>query len=203
MAKQYDSAMLDLETLGLNLGSGIIQIGVVFFDPDAGETSPIASYSIAANADQDGNDIVDPDTVAWWKDTDEALFDRLMEESGRAVSIGNAIRQLRDLFELHRPECVWAKRPAFDIAQLNLRMQALGIDPFWKFYKVFDCATVTETIRRLTGVKPVSARDPSLPAHDAQADAIYQVRHLQRCLSMPVPRVEAGQPAPVALRLVS
>ncbi|MGH8466992.1 MAG: 3'-5' exonuclease [Pseudomonas sp.] len=187
--------MLDLETLGLNLGSGIIQIGVVFFDPDAGVDSPIESYSVSANVRQDGNTVVDPATVDWWKDTDEPLYHELMERSERAMSISDAIGELRALFERHAPQCVWAKRPAFDIAQLNLRMQELGIEPFWKFYKVFDCATVTETILRLTGIKPVMSRDSALRAHDGEADAVHQVRLLQQCLATPIHAISHNQSA--------
>lgn len=174
---RYRNAMVDIESLSLLMGAGVMQIGVALFDIEPGRDA-IESRSFPVRIER-GNDLSDPDTLAWWQATDAALYTRLRAASLAAPGFVDVIAALTAYLDAHGVQQVWSNRLAFDIGQLNLACQTHAINTPWRFNRVRDSATAVQLCEDVTGARPDCPTPPGMVAHDAQWDAVHQARVVQ------------------------
>jgi len=171
---RFRNAMLDIETHSLLMGAGIMQIGVALFDIDA-DRPDIETASFHARIEP-GNDLSDPETLQWWKDTDEGLFLDLMRISAGSPSIASTLNDLGAYLTAHGVEQIWASRVAFDVGQLHMACQNHGVERPWRFNRIRDGATAVQMCEDLTGSRPHCPKPEGFRAHDGVWDALNSAR---------------------------
>lgn len=171
----YTHAMLDLETLGTSPDAAIAEIGVVLFDLARGALGP--TWTVAINLDSAirTGGRMDPDTVLWWMQQEEAP--RMRIARGGGLPIETALEELAKWLNENtvEPE-IWSNGANFDAVILRQAYERTRIECPWDWWNERCYRTVAklhpETPIERTGTK-----------HVALDDAIDQARHLIQILS--------------------
>ena len=186
--------MIDLETLGTGPGSAILSIGAVAFDLDGdgpiGGTSP----SIYRNVELgDKNVVVDNGAFRWWlMQSDEA---RAKLCADPVDPLGVVLRDLNNWFRWWGRHCdadgipdgfdhfrIWSHGENFDIPLLEAGYVRCGMKAPWRYNATRDTRTLFHTL----GIRWDSWFEEMNEGveHDALADALTQVRMVQRAWGM-------------------
>ena len=163
-----DRVMLDIETLGLDIGSAILSIGAVRFDEDGlGDTF----YREVSLKDCQKNGLkIDAGTLEWWMEQDENA-QRVLSGGDMMSEVFIALRKWYD-----DADEVWANSPAFDCVQLEYAGSKLFMDMPWEYDERRDFRTA----KNLVEVDPDVDMDGT--EHDALDDAKYQAIIASRIL---------------------
>ena len=207
----FEHAMIDLELVGLEYGRGILQVGVAFFNTSPGLSSAIEVHSLHPNVFLRGNRSWCSETEAWWRKTDEALFEELLERSRTGSSLAETMEQLHEMLLTRAPSRVWADYCAFDIAHLQFAMQRTRVRRPWTHRQIMSSNTTKDACRMLFGTAPRAADHVGRREHDAGSDAWQQALDVQLYLQQlarlsadanrsevalsQAPRIEEGQTA--------
>jgi DNA polymerase III epsilon subunit-like protein len=165
MSKTPSGIMIDIETLGVNPGAVILQIGAVeFYGPTI-----IRELNIYIDV-QDSLDqgfTVEAGTLKWWYE--QQKDSRLAVLQGQTKLV-DALTRLNNFIENADTSrrLIWSNGPGFDTAILRAAYKKLGIDYNWKYYDELDMRTV----RR---VSDTHLRDFPKAEHNALSDAHRQV----------------------------
>jgi DNA polymerase III epsilon subunit-like protein len=170
----------DLETLGVDPGCVITQIGACAFDVD----DPIAER-------QQFNTFVDPQscldlgmtikwtTIAWWLVQPEAARNAMITKDTQHISL--ALTELsRWIAAVADPKlvCVWGHGATFDISLLEDAYRRCHLPVPWFYRNVRD-------LRTLRALAPdslvLTAPSGTLNAHVAVDDAIMQADWITQC----------------------
>jgi exodeoxyribonuclease VIII len=155
--------MIDIETLGTNSNSPVIQIGAVLFDHN--NTYDEFSRHIRPNFELSTPDV---DTLLFWQKQSIP-----MPLNKNALEFPPNLRDMTEWIKTSTLHGVWANSPAFDLVILNNLAKAYDEKlPFshslWR-----DCRTMFKIGRKL-GVLRVK---PEVP-HDALSDARAQAESI-------------------------
>lgn len=106
------SLMTDIETLGTEPGSCIISIGICAFDQER-KIYASAGWAIRPS---DWHGDIDPKTVKWWSEQNEAARNYSFNgtDSALAAALG-----LKAFMEEHGGDELWANDPDFDVVLLK------------------------------------------------------------------------------------
>lgn len=112
--------MLDLETMATTPHAAITAIGVVRFDPYAGDLLDEFYTNITLKSNRDAGRVIAPETVEWWLQQDKAAQDALFKEP--RLSLQQALRNFNLWlwkFGLNDPNTrkrakLWSNGPTFD-----------------------------------------------------------------------------------------
>jgi hypothetical protein len=195
--------MIDLETLGVDPRTApIIQIGAVAFELDEDgpkEAIPLFSelVTVRSNLLPPFCRELNPETVAWWADTDPSLLVKLMR--GQGVTLTTALANLGLWFIRIDDgiEGVWANGPTFDITMLESAYQQEGMRVPWDFRTIRDMRTMAmiagDDDACWTGGE-ITAIEREGDKHNALVDCLRQIRMVQQTWKrriMPMPVVKA------------
>lgn len=168
--------MVDIETMGTLVGSPVLAVGAVFFDPATGELGP-QFYQVATLRSEMGNGAVpDADTVMWW----------MTQSNDARAALRNCpihINELlEDLFIFAGSECnsniqFWGNGASFDNVLLRDAYRRAGLLPFWKFWNDRDVRTIVELGRQI-GIDPKRDMPFTGERHNALDDAIHQAKYV-------------------------
>lgn len=171
--KTNDFISCDIETLGTQVNSSIIQIGLCAYIN--------GEYITTSELIKPDFDRADADTLAWWRKQPHQfeLFAAAGRDGAPTVSkawdkiiatLGMSIDELKALQW-------WFRGPHFDEAMLNHQGPAL-----WEFYNVRDQRTLQKTIADV-GLSPDVFVDNDFKGqkHDAGFDAEMQARVVVSC----------------------
>jgi len=169
--------MLDLETLATTPNAHILSIGAVMFDEES--VGRIFYTPIDVASDQCGAEI-DPKTVKWWTEQEEAAMSAFSEDG---VSFHRAL----DLFgyfvrDAGYDVCVWGNGADFDNLILSSAYARAGIPLPWNRFR-------NRCYRTLSSLFPDTPRSISRVEHNALDDAISQAQHAMQLLK----RIKGGQ----------
>jgi len=155
--------MVDIETLGLDIGSAILSVGAVVFDEEGcGDTF---ERSISLQSCQDAGLSIDADTLEWWLDQPDAAQEVLTGGD----SLATVLKAFQDFWFEHDIDEIWANSPSFDCEQLEFAYEAVGLEEPWAYHHERDF----RTLRSL----PVGGdHEQQGTEHDALDDALYQAR---------------------------
>lgn len=155
--------MVDIETLGLEIGSAIISIGAVAFDSDGlGETF---YRSVSISSCQDAGLTVDGYTLEWWLDQDDAAREQL----AGGDDLGDVLSKFGVWYHERDAEEVWANSPSFDCEMLEYAGDAVGVQMPWEYDEERD-------FRTLASLPQAPDMEQDGTEHDALDDAKYQAR---------------------------
>jgi len=157
--------MIDIETVGLERGSAIVEIGAVQFEPAAmiGETF---HASVSLTSCQEAGLHIDAGTVEWWLgDQPEIAADVLVGGD----DLEDALADFVDWYHNVDPHEVWANSPSFDCEMLEYAGEQVGVPMPWDFYQERD-------VRTLDSLPHGVEMEQDGVEHTALDDAIYQAR---------------------------
>ncbi len=192
--------MIDIETLGTVMGSPVITIGAVLFDPYASDSSEELARRVFVRRIDLSDAIrlsahgVDGKTVRWWFEQDDAAIKALVGKD--AVTAQEALKDL-ELYCLERgafanekffdnitdfPKCCryWAKDPDFDmrLMQHYYDLPDISAKQPWQFFECMSVRTVQDLAWPEGGLERPDFEVPGV-AHDAGWDAITQAMTIQ------------------------
>lgn len=187
----FTDVSIDLETLGVQPGSVITQIGLCAFDQRPGNTAKSCT-NIRVNPQSmiDMGFTLDWSTIAWWLKQEELPRYALAEQKGDDIK--HALCRVGDWFMDHglkyRSMNVWGHGCGFDCTQLEIAFQKCGLPVPWDFRKVRDLRTLADLAPATRVERPTPAM-----AHDAMEDASAQAEWIQQ-LTWKIEKREVGRP---------
>lgn len=156
-----DRVMVDIETLGLDVGSAILSIGAVRFAP--GRVRDTAEWSISLASCQEHGLTIDADTLGWWLDQGPEAQEVLTGGDKLETVLTGFAEWFGDADE------IWANSPSFDCEMLEHAYGVTGLVEPWEFYQERD-------FRTLDSLSVAPEMEQEGVEHDALADAVYQAR---------------------------
>jgi len=172
------NVMIDIETLGLDIGSSIISIGAVKFD-ETGLGEELYRNVDLMSCEAVGLEI-DAETLDWWLHQPVEVQGQLTD----GVTITTALNDLAVFIDEEDEPEIWANSPSFDCEMLEHAYDAVGLDVPWSFYHERDFRTLKEL--------PVTVDvDQDGNEHDALDDARYQARVASEILAVITQGTEA------------
>lgn len=184
--------MVDIETLGTNSDSTVIQIAAMAFDIKTGEVKD--EFNKIADIEKNKLPIkATGSTIKWWLNTNADLFKKLLLEgdvSSEAMIymfhkwINNLESGNHDIKDVY----LWGNGILFDNKIIQHQMEMVGLN-----YPIFyrndrDVRTIVDLAGVKSGLseKELKAKfnDESLVAHNAFDDVIYQIGLVSGCYNM-------------------
>lgn len=195
--------MIDIETLGTNMGAPVVTIGAVLFDPYKNDSSQLLlerSLNIRidlADSIKYGRNF-SGETIRWWfEQSDEAIKALVV---GETISAQEALIKLSrychereawvnkeffpGLSELPKTNRYWAKDPDFDMRLLQHYYEhpdLKGAKQPWDFWSCRSVRTMQDLAWPEGGVARPEFQVPGV-AHDARWDAIQQAMTVQAAM---------------------
>ena len=159
--------MLDIETLGTNVGCVVLSIGAVAFEK--GAMVPLDDMHVVL--DQTLQKMMglkeNPSTVEWWKSQSPEAWQSATENP---VKVQDALAQLGRFYAKHKPRVTWTQGNNFDPPILEHLYGVLKLPPPWKFWAVRDTRTFYDVhdfdVRKV---------DRANTYHNARDDCLHQI----------------------------
>lgn len=195
--------MVDIESLGTIMGSPIVTIGAVLFDPYASDSSEELARRVFLRRIDLSDSIglsslgVDGGTLRWWFEQDDQAIKALVGDD--AVSASEALTDLyqychergkfanekffSDICDFPRTNRYWAKDPDFDMRLMQYYYELPGIQARqpWDFWSCRSVRTVQDLAWPEGGLERPEFNVPGV-AHDAGWDAITQAMTIQAAM---------------------
>lgn len=188
--------MIDLETLGTDpVSAPIIQIGAAAFELEGdGPTGEPFRMHVNAKSclEHPFHREINPDTVAWWAETDPELLVQIMRSREKGLIEALAELALWIIRIDDGIEGVWANGATFDISMLEMAYKQAGLRTPWHFRTIRDVRTMAMiagdhqpcwTEGTITDIE----RDGQ--KHDALVDCMRQLRMIQQTMRHKIARV--------------
>lgn len=164
-------AMIDIETLGTSIGSQIISVGAVKFDPNSNEEPFDDFYYRLDIDDQNGKGLTtESDTLSWWEKQDPEVIMATFSQEGR-IHPKEMFMELRKWYA----GCagIWAHGITFDISLLEYMGRKYNTSAPWNFWEVRDSRTLFGLL------KNDPRKNYNFAKHNALEDSRYQAKAVQ------------------------
>lgn len=188
MSERLD-LMVDIETLGNEMNSTIIQLACVPFDIETGAIYEDETFNEIADIEK--NEIapeVSASTLKWWLKTDKELFTRLLNSG--SLSTEDIIRLFhRQVKEWQsrvgiRNVYLWGNGILFDNQMIKYQMEAIGLYYPVHYKNDRDVRTILELASAKSGVSEREIKDKlgnGVNDHNAINDVLYQINYVSEC----------------------
>lgn len=167
----YTDVMVDLETLGNNSRSPIIQIGVVGFNIETGEVNEPVKWCTRPDLEKYEPDL---STIYWWMTQSEEARQSVF--SHPVIPLSVALSHFNDYWEKclsadREKTRVWSMPASFDLVILENAFRTEGLKSPW-YYRGISC------MRTLCALAGINKEDRVVPPieHDAGWDAYAQAQ---------------------------
>lgn len=166
------SISIDLETLGTNVDSQILQIGACIFNEDTGEINDTIELNIEIDQDAPINCTIG--TIQFWLNQPDEVFKATRIN---AVSLADALLRLSSFISSIKPiTSVWANGTKFDLGMLEYQYKQYNIPIPW----CHNDDRCMRTLRQLVG--PIDIPSTGM-SHTALSDAIWQAKYISAALN--------------------
>lgn len=180
-----DSVMVDIETVGVDIGSPVIQIGACRMCSTWNGVERVGEpFSICLQFPPDER--LPPEGVQWWAKTDSELYAAI-----RAAGVPPEEAVARWLAWLPADAALWAWPARFDLMHLAELLRAFHVEhPAFNWSRCLDCERWLTAMRgdRFTEqeFRDSHRKRPAYPGrvHDAAYDVVWQIECLDRCRTM-------------------
>jgi hypothetical protein len=181
--------MTDIETLGTETNSTIIQIAAIAFDIDSG--THISKFNQITDITKNVNMNVTGLTLKWWLDTDSELLHDLINRG--TVSSDELLRNFHDwLLGFRYDEAnelvLWGNGILFDNKMIKHQFEELGLIYPIKYYNDRDVRTIVDIAGKKLGVSDKELKgyfdNTDLRKHDAYDDVIRQLNLVTECYNL-------------------
>lgn len=188
MSERLD-LMVDIETLGNEMNSTIIQLACVPFDIETGAIYEDEIFNEIADIEK--NEIapeVSASTLKWWLKTDKELFTRLLNSGSLSTEdiIGLFHRQVKEWQSRVgiRNVYLWGNGILFDNQMIKYQMEAIGLYYPVHYKNDRDVRTILELASAKSGVSEREIKDKlgnGVNDHNAINDVLYQINYVSEC----------------------
>ena len=171
---QFFDLMIDTETAGLPPTGALMSIGACFFDLHTQTIGPTFNRTIHLASSVKHGGTMDPGTVLWWLRKD-AKAQKAVAYGGEPIDL--VLGEFSQWIAAHcRHEDVrpWGNGASFDLTIVDGAYKRLDMEAPWSFWN-------ERCFRTVRNQYPSVAYEPGEKgdeAHNALADAIFQVQHL-------------------------
>ncbi|MBX0320239.1 3'-5' exonuclease [Shouchella clausii] len=191
MGKERTDVMVDIETLGTDIDSTIIQLSAIKFNIETGEPEyddfhHTFSHTVDLSANKQNN--INAETLIWWMKTDPELFKRLLLK-GELSSV-----ELMTYFhewltngtsKIDKTLYLWGNGILFDNKIIKHQMEAQGLNYPVYYRNDRDVRTIVDVAATLLGITEEELKekfnDETLTKHDSLHDVIYQIKLVSYC----------------------
>lgn len=173
-AANFDSIMIDLETMGTRPDAAVVSIGAVAFSTEHRVIGPTFYARVALETAVAQGGTMDPSTVLWWMQQSGAA--RYDVHGTGSSPISEALTNFTRFVERFDSPSVWGNGAAFDNVILRSAYKRAGLHAPWS-YSLDRCY---RTLRALHRDIPEPPRVGVY--HNALDDAMHQTMHLLRIL---------------------
>lgn len=201
------SIMIDFETLSLKENANLLSLGACAFDPATGEIVS-TFYAAIDPRTQPGRDI-DPSTVLWWLDQDEAARKKITQAAKNTDELDAMVDvETPEANELAENACIPINHCAMafiafveSLGQENIQCWSNGaVDHAW-LQSMFDYTGYKNPIKfwNQRDYRTMKALHPDVEmadygvAHNALDDAIKQTNHLCAILRSRTEDIDDGK----------
>lgn len=181
--------MVDIETLGTNSDSTIIQISAIAFDIKTGEHFSTFNKIADITKNDDWKMNITGSTLVWWLNTNKELLTKLLNSGeGSSTELIEEFYQwligLGLLGDLH----LWGNGILFDNQMIKYQLEAIGMEYLIKYKNDRDLRTLVDLTCARLGVSEKELRakyyNASLEAHDAFNDVMNQINLAVNCYNI-------------------
>jgi len=171
--KIYPDLMIDLETLGNNGQSAIVQIGACYFDINTGEIGKEFLMNIEVDEASKYGEI-NASTVMWWLQQSKEAQMSVFGPQIYRVDLRSVLEMFTRVMT-EGVENVWC-HVDFDLPILKHAYQAVGLEYPFKYW-------MGQHLRTITKLASVSTKDYVNEgiAHNALDDCKFQVKYVVDC----------------------
>lgn len=173
--------MVDIETLGTEVDSTIIQIAGVAFDIEKGDS--VAEFNSIADISKNNDNNITGDTLKWWLDTDAKLFNYLLTKGTGSSKelLEEFYNWLKELVTEYGQDNVyfWGNGILFDNKMIEYQLKSIGLDYPIHYKNDRDVRTLVDIAGRKVGISEKGVKErfnnDFLQTHNALDDVIYQI----------------------------
>lgn len=163
--------MLDIETLGTASDSVISQVGLVYFDPEAGIIGDSLNLQVDLENAMTSGATVTADALEFWlKQPDAARHSLLRPGSSEAITVYKITQFIHNPQEVN----VWANGAAFDIPILENLFKRNNTPIPWSFRNVVDFRTWKKYVAPGKNVRHTGIKHTALGDAKAQAQFVLE-----------------------------
>ena len=173
----FDSAVIDLETLGTRPGSVILSAGIVCFDSTMLQSfDDLCDQGIEIQFDVEEQMArglsTDPKTIKWWSEQSEEARQALnTQEKRNPRDLYDALKPLGEVHYFNKLKW-YARGPSFDHSLFEAMLNEFNVSPPWKFWN----QRCTRTICDVFGISD-EARKSTMPSHMVPHCALHDAAH--------------------------
>jgi len=184
MGKQRLDIMVDIETLGTNSDSTIIQISSIGFDIITGKE--LYFFDECANITKNKDMRVTGATIEWWLKTNPTLLldiiNRQDQDSPTIIKkFYDWIKYLQKNFATY----LWGNGIAFDNVMIKTQIEMIGLRYPISYRNDRDVRTIIDLVGAKLGLSEKDLKDKynddTLVKHDGFDDCKYQIRLVSGC----------------------
>lgn len=170
--------MVDIETLGQEATAVVVQIGAVAFSVSKGLLDDGMECNVSMQSNEQYLRTYDMSTLKWWIQqlASGAVHNLFLQDT---VPLEKAMMKFSGYTLEHKPECVWAKPPGFDLEILRSAGTISGVPVKWSRSKE-RCARTIMSLATQGEVEAAMAI--SKKTHRALDDAKFQALVVQQVL---------------------
>lgn len=166
---------IDIETLGTNPDSIILQIGIVGFNPETGAIGPKVNTNIDLERSLAEGFGLTADTFYWWLKQDRRAGATLQENRCHPKTVCTQLEKYILTYTVGPADVrVWGNGAAFDNAIVKNHFQKFGIEVPWQFWNDRCARTLFALNSHIPRVKPKIAHVAGYDAV-AQAETIMEI----------------------------
>lgn len=185
--------MTDIETLGTQSDSQIIQIAACAFDIETGEI--VDTFNKCVNINFDDHINVTGNTLSWWLNTNSELLNKILtkgkEENESIESVLKAFCRFINQWQYEGSETqvyLWGNGILFDNKMIQTQMNNYGLK-----YPIFyrndrDMRTLVDLASKKLDITEKELKDifndDTLIQHDAFDDVRYQINLTVKCYEL-------------------
>lgn len=166
--------MVDIETLGTDTNSTIIQIAGAYFDIETGEVG--RKISLSLDVENTNGLRLNKETMKWWVEQKnfKEIFSGTLSE-----------REMYHKFhEFVSPDTlIWCNGITFDSVMLKHQMGRFSLDFPFKYNAERDLRTIIDITERFCGWGKGSIKEKftNPNPHNAMSDVLHQIKLLNYC----------------------
>ena len=177
--------MTDIETLGTNADSTIIQISAIAFDIRTGEH--LSVFNEIADVSKNKEIKVTGDTIKWWLKTNKELFSELI--NGGENSSEGVLAHFNGWLKAQTPDSknlyLWGNGILFDNKMIQHQLESNGFEYPIYYKNDRDVRTIVDLASAKLGCSESILKDRfkdySLVEHNALDDVKYQISLVVGC----------------------
>lgn len=165
--------MMDIETLGTDYNSIVVQVAMVYFDRYTKETGKSLVVNIDPISCSKAGLVMNNDTMDWWAQQPKEIQESVLTGGLPLVEALNKIKEFIDYGTI-----IWC-HATFDVPVLATAFKTVGINPPWKYTNVRDLRTIVD----LSGIDIKSYKWEEFKTHNALEDCCFQIHYAVDCIN--------------------